>query len=137
MIRDEDELPRAEVGIDPAGGVRHDERADAEPAEHAHSEHHAIGADPFVQVRASAHDGDGDAGNRPEYEHARVPDRRRDRPARDLGVRDLHPRLDLVGEPAEPAAEHDAHPGREVGLLPDPLDGVVDRQTEPSATRLS
>ena len=68
----------------------------------------AVGADALVQVRAAAHDRDRHAVERPEHEHAGVPERRRDRPAGDLVVRDLDAVVELVREPTEPAAEHEA-----------------------------
>ena len=76
----------------PPRGVRDDERADAEPAEHAHAEDGPVGADALVEVRAPAHHGDRHAVDRPEHEHARVADRGRDGPAGDLAVRDLDAR---------------------------------------------
>ena len=103
-----------------ARGVRHHERSDPEPPEHAHAEHHAIGADSLVEVRPAAHHHDRHAVERPEHQHARVADRRRDRPAGDLRVRDLDRVLELVGEPAEPAPEDDADARLELRLLPDP-----------------
>ena len=54
-------------------------------------------------------------------------DRRRHRPAGNLVVRNLDAVLHLVREPAEAAAEDDADRGLEIGLLPDPADGGVDR----------
>ena len=140
MIGDEDEQPRPVRLVDPARGVRDDERAHAEPAEHADAEDRPVGVDPFVEVRPPAQDRHGDAVHVAEHEHARMADRRRDGPARDLGVRDLDPVLDLVGEPAEPAAQDHADPRLEVGLLADPLDGLVEQaggHAEPSASRCS
>ena len=78
----------------------------------------------------------GTPGERPEHERARVPERRRDGPARDLAVRDLDRILDPVGEPAEAGAEDDGGPGHERRPLADRGDGVVDH-AEPSATRAS
>ena len=100
--------PGREVGIDAARRVRHDERADPEPAEHPHAERDAVGSDSLVQVRPPAHDRDRHAVERAEHEDARVPDRRRDGPAGDLRVRDLDAVLELVRKPAEPASEDDA-----------------------------
>jgi len=107
VVRDEDELAGLELGVDASRRVRHDERADAERAEHAHAEHDAIRADPLVEMRPPAHDHDGNTVERPEDERARMPDRGRDRPAGDVGVRDLHAILELVRETTEPAAEDD------------------------------
>ena len=137
MIGDEDEQAGPEVGVDPARRVRDDERADAEPAEHAHAERDAIRADPLVEVRPPAHDGDRHAAERPEHERARMTDRGRTRPPGDVRVRDLHARVELIGEPAEPAPEHDAYPRLERCALSNPRDGVVNAHVDPSATRLS
>ena len=62
------------------------------------------------QMRPSLHHCDRSTAERPEDERARVSDRRRRGPARNLGVRNLHGTLDRVGEPAEAAAEDDADP---------------------------
>ena len=110
VIRDEDELPGPVVRVDPARGVRHDERADAERAEHPDAEDDAVGADALVQVRPAAHDGHRHASERAEHEHSRMPDGSGHRPARDLRVRDLDAVVELVGEAAETAPEDDAHP---------------------------
>jgi hypothetical protein len=66
-----------------------------------------------------------------------VPDGGGNRPARDLAVGDLDASLDLIGEPAETAAEDDTDPRLEIGPLADPENGVVEAQTDPSATRSS
>ena len=137
MIRDEDELPGPEVHVDPAGGVRHHEGADAERAEHPDAEDDAIRADALVQVRPAAHDGHVDATERAEHEHSRMPNGGGHRPARDLRVRDLDAVVELVGESAETAPEDDAHPRLSLRGLPDPRDRGFEAHADPSATRRS
>ena len=137
VIRDEDEQAGPVVGVDPACRVRHDERANPEPTEHPHTERNPIGGDALVEVRAPAHDRDRHAAERPEHERPRVAHRGRDRPARDSEYGISDPRVELVGEPAEPAAEHDTDERLELRLLSDPRDGVVEAHADPSATRLS
>ena len=129
--------PGRYLGIDAARGVRDDERADPEPTEHAHAERHAIRADALVEMRTPAHDRERHASERAEHQRARMPDRRRDRPAGNLGIRDLDRLGELVGQSAQPAAEDHPDARRELRPLPDSADGVVETHTEPSATRLS
>ncbi len=127
VIGDQDEQPGSVVGIDPSCRVRHDERADAESPEHADTERDAVGSDPLVEVRAPAHDRDRNAAEHPEHESARVADGSRHGPAGDLGVRDLHARVELIRERAEPAAENESDAWLELRLVPDPADGCIDR----------
>ena len=137
MIGDEDELAGREVGIDATRRVRHDERADPESSEDPDTERDPVGSDPLVQVRPPAHDRHRHAVERAEHEDARVPDRRRDGPVGDLGVRNLDAVLELVREPAEPASEDDADARLDRDLLANEPDGVVQAHVEPSATRRS
>ena len=137
MVRDEDELAGPVPGIDPTRGVRHDERANPEATEHPHAERNPIGSDALVEVQAPAHDGDGHAAERPEHERPGVSHRSRDGPAGNVLIRELDTCVELVREPAESAAEHDAHERVERRLLSNPRDSVVDAHAEPSATRLS
>ena len=65
---------------------------------------------------------------------------RRDRPAGNLGVRNLDRGFDLVREASQPAAEDDAHARLEVASLADARDRggeALDAHAEPSATRVS
>ena len=113
--------PGPVVGVDPARRVRHDERADAEPAEHADAERDAIGCDPLVEMRPPAHDRDRYAAERPEHERSGMSHRRRRPASPGMSEYGISTRVvELVGEAAEPAAEHDADAGLEVGLLADP-----------------
>ncbi len=140
MVGDEHELAGRVRRVDRACGVREDERADAETAEDADAEDDALGADPLVQVRSAAHKRDRCLAQRPEHEHPCVAERGRDRPAGDLRVGDLDRIDDLVREPAQPAAEHDADARRDVARLTDARDRGVELagiHAEPSATRLS
>ena len=137
VIRDEDEQAGPVVGVDPARGVRHDERANPEATEHPHAERNPIGGDALVEMCTPAHDRDRHAAERPEHQRSRMSHRSRDGPARNVLVRDLDARVELVGEPAETAAEHDADERLERRLLSNPRDGLVDAHADPSATRLS
>ena len=137
MVGDENELAGLEVGVDPSGRVRDDERANAERTEHPHPERDAVGADPLVQMSPAAHDSDGNAVERAEHECPGMTDRGRDRPAGDLGVRDLDPVVELVRQPAEPTPEDDSDERRELRDLPDPLHGRRRAHVDPSATRRS
>ncbi len=137
MVRDEDEQAGPVVGVDPAGRVRHDERANAEATEHPHPEGDAIGCHSLVEMGPPAHDRDRYAAERPEHERSGMSHRCRDRPAGKVGVRDLGTFLELVREAAEPAAQDDPYSGLEVGLLSDPCECGVDAYADPSATRLS
>ena len=136
VIRDEHEVARREVLANAAAGVRDDERAGAEPAEDPHAEHDAVGRVALVEVRAALHHRHRHPGEGAEHERARVPERRRDRPAGDLAVGDLDPVLDPVGEPAQARAEDDCGAWYERRALADRGDGLVDH-AEPSATRAS
>jgi hypothetical protein len=137
VIRDEDEQSGSVVGVDPARGVRHDQRANPEPTEHAHAERNPIGGDALVEVRTPAHDRDRHAGERPEHQRPGVPHRSRDGPTGNVLVRELDTCVELVREPAESASEDDTHERLEGRLLSDPRDRVVQAHVEPSATRLS
>ena len=137
VIRDEDEQAGPVVGVDPACRVRHDERANPEPTEHPHAERNPIGGDALVEVRTPAHDRDRHAAERPEHERPGMSHRSRDGPAGNVLVRDLDTRVELVREPAEPAAEHDTDERLERRLLSNPRDGLVQAHADPSATRLS
>ena len=120
---------RKSAAIPPAAFVD-DERADPERSQHAHAEDDAIGADSFVQVRPALHHDDRSTLERPEHEHARVPDGRRHRPARDLRVGDRDRVRQLVGEPTEPAPEDDADARLDSGLLSNAGDRVLDALTD-------
>ena len=85
VVGDEDELSRPVLGVDAARGVRHDERADPErPSTRTPNTTRSAEMPSYRCARprmtATRH-----AVERAEHEHARVPDRRRDRPAGDLG----------------------------------------------------
>jgi hypothetical protein len=142
VIGDEDELARPVRLVDRARGVRDDERADAEAAEHTHAEHRPVGRDALVQMRPPPHHRNGHVVDRAEHEHSRVADCRRYRPARNDGVGNLEAVLDLVGEPAEPASEDQPHARLETGALSNCANGIVERararsHAEPSASRSS
>ena len=85
----ETSCPGSKSSVDPARRVREHERADPEPAEHAHAEHDPLRRESLVEMRAPAHDRDRHAADVPSDERAGVADRGRDGPAGDLGVRDL------------------------------------------------
>src|SRR5262249_44543633 len=126
--------------VDRARGVRDDERADPEAAEDADSEDHTVGPDSLVEMRATAHDGHGNAADRAEHERARVTHRGRHGPARNLAIGDLDGSFDRLGEPSQAAPEDDAGARFEVRPLANALDGCVDligAHVDPSATRVS
>ena len=129
--------PGRKSDVDPACGVRHHERADAERTEHPDTEDDAIRADALVQVRPAAHHGHRDPTERAEHEHSRMPHGGGRRPARDLRVRDLDAVVELVGESTETAPEDDADPRLSLRRLPDPRDRGFEAHAEPSATRRS
>ncbi len=89
VIGDDDELPGLEVVVDRPDRVREHERAHAEQPEHADPEDDLCRRESLVQMRPAAHHGHGHAAERPDDEHAGVPDGRGHRPARDVLVRDL------------------------------------------------
>lgn len=96
MVGDQDELPGSEPLRDPTRGVRDHERVHAEASEDADTEGGALGADPLVQVRATAEDRDRNPLDEPEDEDSFVSDGSRRRPARDLRVGDLDGVRELV-----------------------------------------
>src|SRR5206468_7043753 len=82
----------------------------------------------LVDVRAAAHHGDPGAAEAPDDERARMTERGRDGPARDLAVRDLDCFLDRVGEAAEPRAEDDADARLDSGTSGDRFGRTVERR---------
>src|SRR3990172_8381547 len=98
MVRDQHEHPWTDRLVDPTGRVGNDQRPHPEPSEDANAEDGAIGTHAIVEMGAPPHDRYRDAVDLPEDEHARVTDRRGDRPAGNLLVRDLHTVLERVRE---------------------------------------
>jgi hypothetical protein len=88
---------------------------DAEPGEHADPEDDLRGRMAFVEVRPPAQDPERRPRQPAADEPARVADRSRDGPARDLGVGQHDGLVQVVREPAEAAAEDDGDAGPQLG----------------------
>ena len=139
MVADRDECPRLDGRVDRAAGVREDQAAHAEATEHPHAEDDVRRRQPLVEVRTALHHGDGHVAEAPEDERARMADRGRGGPPRDVAVRQLDRLRDRVGKPAEAAPEHHADPRPQLGAGGDRGNRGVERlaQTDPSAARAS
>src|SRR5581483_5650570 len=117
VVVDDHEVARAERGVQASAGVREDDRVDPPRLEHAHREGDLPHVVALVVVQASLHDRHGLARERADDELSRMPRDGAALPPGDAVVRDPIRLSDLVGERAEPAAEHD----RDRGLLLRPL----------------
>ena len=138
VIRDGDEPAGRHRRVDRAAGVRQDEAPHSEPSQDPDAEDDAVGRMTLVEVRPTLEHRDRCPAEAADDEHARVADRRRERPAGDLLVRDLDRLLDRVGERSQPAPEHDADRRLHTAPCPHDLDGVVElAQVDPSCPRCS
>ena len=114
VVADDHQRAGAVGRVRAAGGVGQDHELRAELPEQQHRLDHEAGVVALVQVEAALEHGDGDAGEAPQQQPARVPGRRGDRPAGQLLEGDRDRVLEVVGEAAETGAQHHADPRHEV-----------------------
>jgi deoxyribose-phosphate aldolase len=116
----------AQVGIQPAAGVRHDQQLDAQGLHHAHGQRDLLQRIALVQMKPPVHRDDRRATHVAAHEPAVVREGRRTREVRDVRVVDHGFALDLVGKGGQPRAQDDAHPGSATPARSDGLKRVVD-----------
>ena len=107
MVGDDHQRPRAVRGIDAARRVGQQDDAGPESPEQQHRLDDEPGVEALVEVEPALEGDDRDAGQSSEDEPAVVARGGRGGPARQLVDGDRRRVLDLVGEGAEPRAEHD------------------------------
>ena len=115
VVGDDHQRPGAVGRVHAAGRVGQDHDRRAEPAEQQHRLDDQAGVVALVEVEPALEHDDRDATEPTEEQAADVAGRRRGRPAGQVRERDRDGVLEVVGQAAEPRAEHDADPRDEIG----------------------
>ena len=115
VIAHDHQRPRPERRVEAAGGVGQDHDPRAELPEQQDRLDDEPGVVALVQVEAALEHDHRPPGEPAEEQPSGVPRRGRRRPAGQLRERDRDGILEVVGQPAEPGAEHDPDLGHEVG----------------------
>ncbi len=117
VVLDQHQIAAREKRVHAAGGVRHDERLDAQRSHHADGPHDLACRIPLVEVKPTLHGEHRHAAKRPRQKAPVVALDRREWHLGDLAVRHALRHLDLVGQSAETRSQDDA----DACLAPDAL----------------